>query len=146
MRFSAVFVVLSAAFATTSAVLVEKRQTGYADCALPCLATPSAHCNSSDTTCLCNDSDFVTAATLCFEKSCSGDDLTRSIAAAVEMCRAVGVTLSSSIPTSTSNPSSTSSSPAPSRTSSSSNSGSGVSNGVNALFALSAFGLVGYAL
>jgi hypothetical protein len=96
MRFSTVFVVLSAAFATTSASLLENRQTGYASCALPCLTTiTSASCAANDTKCLCQDKDFVNKTTLCFQTNCTGTDLTKSVAAAVEMCRSVGVTLSS---------------------------------------------------
>ncbi|KAF9781167.1 hypothetical protein BJ322DRAFT_1111888 [Thelephora terrestris] len=149
MRFSAVLVVLSAAFATTTAAFLETRQSGYASCALPCLTSSNpGTCALDDTLCLCKDQQFVQETTTCFESSCSGSDLTQSIAAAVAMCRAVGVTLS----TSNSGPTSTSSS-TPSSTSGSSDSSfpgssknSGVANGVNGLFALSALGLIGYAL
>ena len=111
MRFSAVIVALSAAFATASAAHLERRQTGYASssrsvslvwirrltslslfpgCALPCLTSADrGSCAADDTKCLCNNQTFVNETTLCFEKNCTGDDLDKSIAAAVEMCRSV---------------------------------------------------------
>jgi len=145
MRFSAVIVVLSAAFATTtSAALLGSRQS-YASCALTCLtASPSSvtGCSPTDTACLCKNQTFVQTTTACFESSCSGSDLEQSLEAAQAMCRAVGVTLTSST---SGTPTSGSSSTKPSSTSSSSTN-SADSNGVNALFALSALGLIGYAL
>jgi hypothetical protein len=150
MRFFAVLAVFSATFATTSAALLEQRQTGYASCALPCLtSTNPGSCALDDTSCLCHDQDFVNQATVCFQNSCSGDDLQKSIAAAVAMCQAVGVTLTTtpiSTPTSSSHTSTPTSSPTSSGSNSGSNKSSGVSNGVNVLFALSALGLIGYAL
>ena len=66
------------------------RLTSFLGCALPCLTTiTSASCAANDTKCLCQDKDFVNKTTLCFQTNCTGDDLTKSVAAAVEMCRAV---------------------------------------------------------
>jgi len=107
MLFFSVFVVLSAAFATTSPSFLEDRQTGFASafflpphrlskwgnsplfpgCALPCLTITSALCAPNDTKCLCQDKDFINKCTVCFQTSCGGDDLTNSIAAALELCR-----------------------------------------------------------
>ena len=62
----------------------------FPGCALPCLtSTDHGSCNLDDTSCLCHNQQFVDATTLCFQSSCTGSDLDQSIAAAVEMCRAV---------------------------------------------------------
>ncbi|KAF9781566.1 hypothetical protein BJ322DRAFT_231443 [Thelephora terrestris] len=112
MRFSAVLVVLSASFATTSAAFLETRQSDYPDCAVRCLISANAgECGHYDTACLCKSEQFLSQINGCFDKSCSASDLAQSVEAAVAMCRAAGVTLGVS-PTSTSSstPSSTSSS------------------------------------
>jgi len=62
----------------------------FPGCALPCLTSiTSASCAANDTKCLCQDKDFVSKTTACFQTNCKGDDLTKSVAAAVEMCRSV---------------------------------------------------------
>ncbi|KAF9645543.1 hypothetical protein BDM02DRAFT_3262860 [Thelephora ganbajun] len=145
MRFSTVLVILSAAFATTSATRFEARQNSFADCASTCLNTAIDHssCYFDDDNCLCHEKAFIKESVTCFQKSCSGNDLTQSIAAIVALCRAEGVTYTTSAfgPTST-HSSSTASSPGPS----SANRNAGASNDPNVLFALSALGLIGYAL
>ena len=111
MRFSTILVVLSAAFATTSAAPLETRQDGYASssphqtaialagwlttfaslgCAIPCLIqTDPGLCSLADTGCLCRNQQFVQQANACVEANCSGTDLEQSVATAVAACLAV---------------------------------------------------------
>jgi len=62
----------------------------FPGCALPCLTSVDrGSCDADDTKCLCLNQQFVEQANVCVHNSCSGDDLTKSVAAALEMCRSV---------------------------------------------------------
>lgn len=101
MRFSTIIVSLLGAAATVFATTLVGRQSGYPSCSIPCLASaPLGNCTMSDTKCLCENPVFVANTTTCITKSCQGDDLQKAESLAVDNCRVVGVTLSSS-PTST---------------------------------------------
>ncbi|KIJ98605.1 hypothetical protein K443DRAFT_9038 [Laccaria amethystina LaAM-08-1] len=92
MRFALITVALAAASASASTLL--GRQSIPA-CAGTCIANADlGGCSATDNTCLCKSSTFVTSTATCIESSCKGDDLDAAIAAAEQLCAAVGVTLS----------------------------------------------------
>ncbi|KAH9947877.1 hypothetical protein B0H21DRAFT_736774 [Amylocystis lapponica] len=157
MRFAIALVALSALSASASSLL---RRQSLPSCADPCIENADlGSCSASDDTCLCNSSAFVNSVTSCITSSCTGSDLAEAEQAAVALCAAVGVTLSSpastsgsSTPSSTAPSSSSSGSASHSSTSSSSASSpttstnAAMSHGVNALAGLAAVGAIAFGL
>ncbi|KAL1714344.1 hypothetical protein EV715DRAFT_257538 [Schizophyllum commune] len=84
------------------------------DCYFTCAAAGDmGDCSSTDNTCLCKNQSFIDSVTSCLQKTCSSDEVETANAGAQEICKSVGVTLTSSAPSSTSDsasPSSTSTS------------------------------------
>ncbi|KAI0332236.1 hypothetical protein GY45DRAFT_1335719 [Cubamyces sp. BRFM 1775] len=151
MRFFAIIAL--AAAVSVSAAGLQRRQTGYPDCANPCLLNADfGSCDPVDDNCLCHSQSFVSSVTNCVVTSCSGADLQQAEAAAQQACASVGVTLSSSAAaaqtpaatgansTNTGAPASTSSS-APTSTPNAASSRS-----ANALAALAAIGAAAFVL
>lgn len=93
MRFSTI-VALFGAVASVSAATLSARQAGLPTCAAACLAgAPMGDCASDDNACMCNNTEFVTAATGCITSTCTGEDLATALQAATALCAAEGVTL-----------------------------------------------------
>ncbi|KAF8646626.1 hypothetical protein AX16_007126 [Volvariella volvacea WC 439] len=94
MRFSAAALALFGAAVSVSASVLSARQ--LPDCSMPCIANaPTDPCATSDNACLCRNENFIEQTTVCIMQTCQGDDLQNALAAAQEMCRLVGVTLTS---------------------------------------------------
>ncbi|KAF9000382.1 hypothetical protein BDZ89DRAFT_1170314 [Hymenopellis radicata] len=72
------------------------------DCAVPCITTAvlSSGCPSSNQTCLCKSSVFVSTAAMCFGSECSPADQSTAFQVADELCSSVGVTVGASLYTS----------------------------------------------
>ncbi|KAI0922635.1 hypothetical protein AcV5_009556 [Taiwanofungus camphoratus] len=97
MRFAFALVVLFGVFTTASAATLQLTKRQFPNCAESCLVNANlGGCNSSDDSCLCNNSAFVDSVTSCIQSSCSGSDLTNAESGARQLCEAVGVTLSAS--------------------------------------------------
>ncbi|KAI0657538.1 hypothetical protein C8Q70DRAFT_271135 [Cubamyces menziesii] len=144
MRFFAVIALATAVSA--SAAGLHRRQTGYPDCANPCLLNADfGSCDPVDDNCLCHSQSFVSSVTNCVVTSCSGADLTQAETAAQQACAAVGVTLSSSAAgaqtsATTGTPASTGSTTATATTSVTSTPNAASSRSANAIAALAAVG------
>ncbi|THH06262.1 hypothetical protein EW145_g4218 [Phellinidium pouzarii] len=146
MRFPVALLFASAA----SAAFVSR--ASVPQCAIACIQTANLDgCSSSDDVCLCSNAAFVNSTTSCIESTCSGSDLAAAEAFAQENCGAVGITLSSSSPTSVpSSGSATSSSAASTVTSTSAASSTSSTSGAGAtnipLLAVAALGFAAFAL
>jgi len=150
MRFSVLFVVLSTAFASASAVVFPRQLPA---CATDCLAAgPRGNCALTDNVCMCHNTAFIDQTTLCIQQNCSASDASQAEAYSRSLCAAVGVTLTStpSLPSSTGTssnssstgtPSSSSSSPATTSQSSSKSNGE-TSHRANVLLGLATAGLM----
>ncbi|KII91555.1 hypothetical protein PLICRDRAFT_84951, partial [Plicaturopsis crispa FD-325 SS-3] len=142
MRFTSAILILSTVYASASAAIVSRQS--LPNCAAPCLSGSSVNyggCSPQDNKCLCNSQTFVQSSTACIQSSCTGDDLTNAEELAQSLCAAIGVTLSSSAPSSTgsSSASSTASSAASTTSAASATANSARSNGINAVTGLAAF-------
>ncbi|KAH9903356.1 hypothetical protein C8Q73DRAFT_49714 [Cubamyces lactineus] len=146
MRFFAVIAL--AAAVSASAAGLQRRQTGYPDCASPCLLNADfGSCDPSDDNCLCHSQGFVSSVTNCVVTSCSGADLTQAETAAQQACAAVGVTLSSSAPAATGTSASTTGAPASTSSSApTSTPNAASSRSANAIVALAAVGAAAFVL
>ncbi|EMD36956.1 hypothetical protein CERSUDRAFT_83981 [Gelatoporia subvermispora B] len=123
MRFSLAVLAL-ATVASASIAPLSKRQ--FPDCAENCLVDADfGSCSQTDDVCLCNSSAFVNSVTSCITSSCTGSDLTTAEGEAVGLCAAVGVNLSSDVPSASASPSGASSSGSAAAASSTSGSSSG---------------------
>ncbi|KAF8622400.1 hypothetical protein AX15_007052 [Amanita polypyramis BW_CC] len=97
MRFAAATVLsVLAASGAVSASSLEARQSPFPTCAQSCLANANlGGCVATDTACTCKNTEFVNSVTQCFFASCQGSDLTKAVSTAQALCRAVGITLTS---------------------------------------------------
>ncbi|KAI0826175.1 hypothetical protein BC629DRAFT_55286 [Irpex lacteus] len=115
MRFAIVALLVAAS--TVSAASLQARQDSYPSCALPCVLNPTNlfGCSADDNACLCKSSDYVAETTDCIAKACTADDAAKADSLAQGLCKAVGVTLTSTpapAPTASSSDSATESVPA----------------------------------
>jgi len=95
MRLTLTFVALVGAFSTATAFLTARQSVP--SCADSCMEHADfGSCSSGDNHCLCNNQAFVANVTACVEASCTGADLTNAEAFSQAVCKAVGVTLTSS--------------------------------------------------
>ncbi|TRM67182.1 hypothetical protein BD626DRAFT_484984 [Schizophyllum amplum] len=124
------------------------------DCYFTCAAAGDmGDCSPTDNTCLCENKSFIDSVTSCLQTTCSSDDeLDEANAGAQEICKSVGVTLTSAEPSSTGSATSSSesaASTAPSDSDDSSDSGdsnSATRAGAGALAGLIGVGLVAWTL
>ncbi|KAH9974345.1 hypothetical protein BGW80DRAFT_1170516, partial [Lactifluus volemus] len=95
-------------------------------CAQACIAQANlGACEATQATCLCNDQNFITSTTTCFEQTCDKADFQTAEAVALQICSAAGVTFTTTAAftgtvTGSAAASATSASPSPKSTGSSS--------------------------
>ncbi|KAF5372590.1 hypothetical protein D9758_005163 [Tetrapyrgos nigripes] len=152
------FALAAALFSGASASTLRARQ--IPNCASVCIANADYDgCAPTDNVCLCHSQKFVSSTAECIAGACTGDDLEQANADSRQLCAAVGVTLTSSVPAptatspssgsdstsgtdSTSTDASSPTSAPDSSSSSTDNSNNGaLSQGVNALAGVVAIGL-----
>ncbi|KAF9003484.1 hypothetical protein BDZ89DRAFT_967512 [Hymenopellis radicata] len=95
MRFSILVLLASA----VSGMSLYPRQS-LPDCAVTCIqnaAASSSECSSTDQTCLCKSSAFVSTAAACFQSACSAADQNTAVQVAEALCKSVGVTVDASL-------------------------------------------------
>ncbi|KIY53858.1 hypothetical protein FISHEDRAFT_32407, partial [Fistulina hepatica ATCC 64428] len=60
------------------------------DCLLVCIADASlGDCSSTDDSCLCQNSDFVSSVTDCVVNDCPSDEIQTALDSSEELCEAV---------------------------------------------------------
>ncbi|PWW78498.1 hypothetical protein C7212DRAFT_362954 [Tuber magnatum] len=97
MKFSSFAVVASIAAAVSAQSMTE-----LPECALACVAKnlPSTGCAPTDLFCACSNSKFISDSAACIPQSCPPADQQRAHSAAVALCKANGVTISTALPSS----------------------------------------------
>ncbi|KAL1742653.1 hypothetical protein HDZ31DRAFT_75357 [Schizophyllum fasciatum] len=151
MRFTTTFLcALPLLVAARSHVKDVTPRQNLPDCYFTCAsAGDMGDCSSTDNTCLCKNEAFISSVTSCLQKTCSSDEVETANAGAQEICKSVGVTLTSaqaSATSASSSPSSTASSDSSSSDSDSDDNNAAARTGAGALAGLVSVAVVALAL
>jgi len=74
----------------------------FPSCAGPCLSNAFfGSCQPNDYGCLCRSNAYINSVSSCFVNACSGVELQDAVSGALNLCAAVGVTLTNTLPSPT---------------------------------------------